>query len=196
MKALFIGSLGLAAILLTSACGPALHPFYTSGDLYEEPVIEGYWTNGDDTWEVRHVADSRYTLASCDPECKDRAPATLFRLGGSLFLDYQESGASDKLGSALFPHGVLKLRLNGNDEVEIASIEEEALSEMLEQKRVQGLSYTRLGEKNGRLILTASSPRLQQFLSRYSGDPQLWSAPQVYRRATHAAGLQPALTGF
>lgn len=198
MKALQIGSLS-AALLWTTACGPALHPFYTSSDLYEEPLIEGFWTNGEETWEIHHVGDSRYTIASCDPECKDRAPATLFRLGGSLFLDYQESGAGSKIGSTLFPHGVLRIRLHGAGEAEIAALDDDALAEMLDQKRVQGLGYTRLGDNGGsggRLILTASSARLQQFLARHSADPQLWTGVQRYRRSPDAAGAAPSMTGF
>ena len=40
-----------ALMVATTACGPALHPFYTSSDLYEDAALEGRWTNNEDTFD-------------------------------------------------------------------------------------------------------------------------------------------------
>ncbi len=178
---------GVAALFATSACGPALQPFYTQSDLYDDPALEGYWTNGSDTWEFKRTGDSSYTISGCDPICKDPAPATLFRVGGTLFLDFQET--SGKFSSAIYPHGVIRLRVDG-DRVETATLDEDAIRGLLEQKRIQ-LSYVTV---NSRLLVTAPSAKLQQFLARYAGDPQVWGETQTYQRATDPPAAATALS--
>jgi hypothetical protein len=181
----------IAAILIagTTGCGPALHPFYTNTDLYEDPRIEGRWTDGKEGWEIHLDSASRttddgarYQIASCDPDCaKDKPyPARLFRIGGTLFLDFQEARRDGMFSSALYPHGVLRFRFLDADRVEIAALDEDALRSALEQKRISGgLNHVIL---DNRLLLTAPSAKLQQFLARHAGDPQIWGEAQVFQR--------------
>lgn len=172
MKQLSGFSVVILAIIAaaTSGCGPALHPFFTSSDLYEDPALEGRWTNGEDTWEFHRTGDGRYSITECSPECKDSVSAAMFRIDGQVFLDIQEP--KNGFSSAILPHGVIRLRIKA-DQVEVASIDEKAL-------RV--LSHVLID--NDRMLVTASTARLQQFLSRHAGDPQVWNDSETYRRAT------------
>ena len=184
---LFGLALVLVAVFATTGCGPALQPFFTSSDLYEDPALEGRWVNDEETWEFLRTGDGRYRVAQCDPECKDEVSGTLFRLGGQLFLDIQEK---QRFSSGVFPHGVIRLRVSG-DAVEVTPMDEDSLREGLEQKRF-ALSYVAVEEK--RLLLTAPTAKLQQFLMRHALDPQLWGETQTYRRAADAPGT-PAQAG-
>lgn len=177
--------IALAAMAGNTGCGPALQPFFTSSDLYEDPALEGRWTNGEDTWEFRRVGDGRYRLAECAPECKDEVNGTLFRLGGQLFLDVQESG---KFTSGVFPHGVMRLRLTG-DSVDVTPLDEDAIKEGLEQKRFS-LSFLSIEEK--RLLITAPTAKLQQFLLRHAQDPQVWGETMTYRRTVSDGSTESA----
>jgi len=181
----------IAAIVIagTTGCGPALHPFYTNSDLYEDPRIEGRWTDGKEGWELHLDRASRmtddgakYQIASCDPDCgKDKPyPARLFRIGGTLFLDFQEARKDGLFSSALYPHGVLRFRFLDADRVEVSALDEDSLLASLEQKRIAGgITYITL---DNRLLLTAPSAKLQQFLARHGGDPQIWGETQVFQR--------------
>ncbi len=181
--------LGLVLVLVTTiGCGPALHPFYTSSDLYEDLALEGRWINGEEAWEFLRTGDGRYRVAECDPECKDEVTGMLFRLGGQLFLDVQEER---RFSSGVFPHGVIRLRVTG-DTVEVTPMDEDSVREGLEQKRF-GLTYVAMEDK--RLLLTAPTAKLQQFLMRHALDPQVWGGTQVYRRAADGPGT-PSQTGF
>jgi hypothetical protein len=175
MKKKLLYALALA-LSMTTGCGPALQPFFTSSDLSEDPALEGRWKSGDDMFEFRHVQDSHYTVLSCEPECKDPVPVTMFRLNGQTYLDFQESKPS--YSSAIYPHGVIRLRVQG-DEVESSMLDDDALRAAIHQKRVI-LSHVML-DKN-RLLVTAPTAKLQQFLSRYGQDPQLWTDKQTYLR--------------
>jgi hypothetical protein len=126
------------------------------------------------------VGDGQYTIAECDPQCKDEVNGMLFRLGGQLFLDIQENR---KFTSGVFPHGVIRLRLVG-DSVEVTPLDEDALKEGLEQKRYS-LSYLSLEQK--RILITASTSKLQQFLLRHGQDPQVWGETMTYRRTSSDA---------
>jgi hypothetical protein len=178
MKMLLCGLTLLFSIFGCTGCGPALHPFFTSSDLYEDPALEGRWVQGEQMWEIVRVGDGRYTLAECDPECKDAVPATLFRLGGQVYLDFQEKREGG-LSSAIYPHGILKLRV-ANDQVEVNGLDEDALRSGLEQKRI-GLQHVSID--GTKLLVTSPTAKLQQFLVRYSYDPQVWSETLVFRRA-------------
>jgi hypothetical protein len=171
--------LGLLLILsIATGCGPALQPFFTSSDLYEDPALEGRWNSasGAETWEFHRIGDGRYRVAECDPQCKDEVTGTLFRLGGQLFLDVQEDR---KFSSGVFPHGVIRLRLIG-DTVELTPLDEDAFRDGLEEKRF-ALSFLSLEDK--RILITAPTAKLQQFLLRHAQDPQVWGETVIYRKA-------------
>ena len=171
-------SIASAAVAALTGCGPALQPFYSPGDLYQEPRLEGRWvheneTHGSDTIQIRHAGDGNYSI--CDDDCKDPAPAALFRLGGILFLDFQES--KNQLTSAVYPHGVLRVRLM-DDAAEVTPLDEEALKEMARQGELN-LSHTVVGS---RFLVTAPTEKLRQFLIRHASDPKVWGESETYQK--------------
>jgi hypothetical protein len=180
VKQWIASALGSLTLIVTTGCGPALQPFYTASDLFEDPALEGRWTDGKESWEFHRVGDGKYTISECDPDCKNPAPATLFRLGGTVFVDFQEAGGS--FSSAVYPHGILRVRLS-TDQVEVTGLEEDAL---------KGLSNISI---NQRVLITAPTSKLQQFLLRHAADPQAWGETQVYQRAADPAGARPSQSG-
>ena len=171
---------GVATVLTLSACAVALHPWYESGDVIEEPLLTGTWTGEDMSWTFAHRTDAPgYTLTITETDrgrtVAATMVATLFELDGHRYLDVMPSDIDDYaipgiVSAGLFP-GHLVLHVTGIDAMlEMALVDEDWLDEYL-RDHPHALERYATGE---RWLLTSPTRKLQRFLIRHVDGPGLF----------------------
>ena len=171
-----------ALMVATTACGPALHPFYTSSDLYEDAALEGRWTNNEDTFEFRRTCLGRYEISECAPDCKHFVSAALFRIGGQPFLDIQEP--KDAFSSAILPHGVIRLRVKA-DQVE------SAVTALSEAHGADGDTVETAAANTG-----LPADKLQEIVGHIGGEGSLGQFASLLQEGGGAGGIMGKLSGL
>jgi hypothetical protein len=159
MLVMKLGMVLLGAAVLTG-CGVSLQPFFTAANLYDDPSLEGLWSDSDSTWQIKHSAFAQYTIASCDDtgKCTADTDATLFRIGGQLYLDFQEK--SSIFSDAIHPHGLFQINQSGAD-LEVSLLDIDQLRDRAKDHRLP-VDHLLLGD---RLLLTAPPEQLQTVLT-------------------------------
>jgi len=161
---------------LAVACGPvSLQPLYTDKSLIVEPALVGTWRGDDATWKFTLGKDLSYDLLVVEGETTSPFTAHLVQLGPYHFLDLLPAKPhmlsdfyTDHLIAA---HTFYKITGEGN-RLQLAALNEDWLKERIEQK---GIAIDHQFATGGKLVLTASTADLQEFVSRYADDPKAFS---------------------
>lgn len=180
MRYFMLAVVAAAAAVLTG-CAPAvsIHPMYTAQDLAADAALEGKWAD-DDSGEVWQIAKAGANLA-------DGYDVTVFHPGDSpstesfnihvLRLQGMEPGMefADAIskgdpGLGIVGHVIVKIQVQG-DELRVALMNDAWLKTMVEA-RLAPPSVT--DQESGRIILTASTAALQQFLTQHAADTGVW----------------------
>jgi hypothetical protein len=182
MKVMKLSIVLLGAAAMTG-CGISLQPFYTAADLYDDPALEGLWSDENSSWLVTHTGFAQYAITSCD-DAKEKCTAadadttaTLFRAGGATFLDFQQK-SSKQFSDAIRPHGLFQLRRSGSG-MEISLLDADELTTAAREKHLP-VDHVLLLEE--RLLLTGRPEQLQQYLTSRLSDPQLFAEWQRLER--------------
>jgi hypothetical protein len=166
----------------SAACLTSLHPWFTGEDLVFDTALVGTWVD-----------------AAAKPKQIVATPLTarLMRLGEARYLDIcagDEWTDSSMLGYLLVnSHGLARVRLEG-DTLRAALLDEDRLEAMLREQRVvlphevvdvsgdADHPPTRMHSTGRRVLLTAPTSELQQFLAKYASDGDAFETGQVMRR--------------
>jgi len=192
MKTKLLIIAGLLVFLASGCLIKSLHPFYTEKDLVFRKELPGNWLAQDSSlWNISQrmrfdgflqpeKGDNAYNILMTDEKGTGSFIAHLFRLDGSLYLDFypDEVQVSNSLASYhLIPaHTLAKVEVSA-DEIVIRWYNEEWLLELFNQNKVR-IPHERIpydlddqNPDNYQVILTASTEELQKFLLKYGNDP-------------------------
>lgn len=163
----------LAAAAVLTGCAPAvsIHPIYTAQDVVSDPALEGSWTDDDsgEVWQIAKAADG-YDVTVFH---EGNSPTTeafnihVLRLGGIELADATSKGDP---GLGIVGHVIVKIHVQG-DELTVAMMSDAWLKTMVDA----GLAPQPVTDKDGgRIILTAPTGVLQQFLTEHAADVGAW----------------------
>jgi hypothetical protein len=168
----------LGSLLLLGGCVlMSVYPYYTAKDVVFEPKLVGSWSDPEKSaatnefWEFsREGTNNTYTLAVHDKGKVTKFDARLFRLKKWTFLDARPTEGDDNF---IPPHCLLK----------VTQLEPALKMALLDYNWTRNLLATnpgalrhtivdaRPGEPDsGRIVFTADTAELQQFILKYAAD--------------------------
>jgi len=182
-KALFY----LLAVVL-GGCVPSLHSLFTEKDTYFDPQLVGIWTSSDkEIWQFAKKPDSNsYEVIYTDKdENRGSFVGTLGKINDMTFLD-------------LFPDNTLmEIHSNGFYQAHLVPAHTFMKIEQIQpvlKMRAMGPDNTRDMLKNdpnllkyeliedNRVVITASTQQLQQFMKEHANDKGLFGDPTELKR--------------
>jgi hypothetical protein len=192
-----IATLG-AAVLLCS-CIPSVNPFYTDQDVVFDARLLGEWQEKDksdnpDVWKFEGTTNQMYKLTITEKEGKQGTfNAHLFQLKQEYFLDlipddcHYATNQADLVGTSMYPGHLLVRVPQIEPELKLAFFDFGWLQKYLE-KNPDELAHHREGD---RLLLTADTRDLQEFVLKHLGEDELFKKPDEMIRKTDTL---PAVT--
>jgi hypothetical protein len=170
-----------------AGCIPSLHPLYTDKDVVYDPRLIGVWSDPNKpdigTWEFRPAEPNNYKLIYTD---KDKAVGSfwvhLVKIDGMLFLDLFP------IDPNLSQNGFYQLHLlPAHTFMKIEQIEPTLKMRFMEgdilEKKPELLKHEVLEDNgNKKLVLTASTRELQEFMRKHSGDKDVFGEPSDMKR--------------
>lgn len=181
-------AMGLSALL--AGCIPTLHPLYTEQDLTFDPALVGRWAetdSGKESWDFSKGDAQSYQLIYTDGEGKKGEFAVrLLKLGDTRFLDLypNDTGLKDGKRNDYYnlhfipAHTFLKV-LAVSPTLRLSVMEPDWLGDLL-KKDPKALAHER---EDDRVLITASTKDLQQFVLRYANATNAWGRPSDLHRA-------------
>lgn len=186
-----IAVLGIAALLCS--CIPSVNPFYTDKDVVFDLRLLGTWqdkekTDNPDVWKFESATNRTYKLTIMEKEGKQGVFGVhLFQLKQEYFLDLIPAGCNyatnqaDLVAFSMFPGHLLMRVSQMEPELKLAFFDFDWLQKYLE-KTPKALAHHREGD---RLLLTANTRDLQQFMLRHLGEGELFAKPDAMVRQTN-----------
>jgi hypothetical protein len=185
MKQLLLGLVAGATILLTGCVVMSVYPFYTQRDLVFETKLLGDWVtlDADDAdaefCRIEKFGETGYRATCFGRNETNSVDAHLFRLHGQLFLD---TCPTNRSFDALPVHQLQKVRC-AEGLLETVSLNYNWLAEQL-QKTPDALRHIVVldknnGRENRRIVLTANTAELQQFVLQHLNNPNAWNEPST-----------------
>jgi hypothetical protein len=179
----------LAGIL--AGCVPSLHPLFTQKEAVFDEKLIGVWakdSNDKETFEFTRASNdpnSRgYTMAYTDKDGKKgEFNAKLGKLGSSMFLDLYPAGklecnAPDFYNIHFLPvHTFMKIE-QIEPVLKMATMNPDGMGKMLKDNP----NLIKCEPIEDRLVLTASTSELQQFIKKYANDPNLFGEASDLKR--------------
>jgi len=161
----------LATILLSACIVRSIRPFYYASDVVEVPELMGTWRSDDDeTWTLEKTEDGGYLWRVLKDKTEDQEAeetvleATFFRLGGTLFYDFQLAKDAFEDAQETFSVRVhLAARLHvANDELRIEYIPYDLVDDALKSGNLDLETFREKSDDD--FVLTGSTAELQGLL--------------------------------
>ena len=184
-------------VILSQACTVfSIHPLYTDEDRLSIDEIIGTWESGSERVIFNKLPDNRYkmTLISEDTilfsasllSLNNQVFIDLFPFGDCDFPDMNDCLVYDNLSKNFLPvHSFLKADLMDN-QIILTPFNQKRLLTLFEQNRIRlahEMVYYESDDEEPIVVLTASTPDLQKFISRYANDEEAFDEPTVYQRS-------------
>lgn len=186
--------LAAALAFMLFGCVPSLHKLYTPDvEVFEESLL-GAWTSGDDLWEFERLekpgndqteAKLYYALriTDNDKEIPAAFEAHLVKLDEMLFLDLYPKDATKGYNNwytvhVLPVHTFMRMELK-DEELGLRVMNPDAMNKLVE-KDPDVIRHEIV--KDDRLVLTASTAELQQFLKDYADHDEIYGEPEKFER--------------
>jgi hypothetical protein len=166
------------AVLMTGCTVRSLYPLYTEKDVVFEPGLLGTWAehdNTNDNWVFQKSGENSYRLISS--EGKTTLEGRLVKLGGHLFLDVTPKDVDSEF--SIPAHVFVKIQISG-DSMRTALLNPDWVAKAGDSKTL-GLSFICVGDKD-KVVLTAPTKELQEFLVKHAGDEGVFGELEEYRR--------------
>jgi hypothetical protein len=194
-----IAAAGIAALLCS--CLPSINPFYTDKDVIFDPRLLGAWQEQDktekpDVWKFEGTTNKTYELTVTQEERKQGVfTAHLFQLQQEFFLDLIPADCefatnqADLVAFSMFPGHLLVRVTQIEPKLKLALFDFDWLQKYLE-KNPKALAHRQEGD---RLLLTAGTRDLQEFVLQHLGEGELFAKPDTMVRRTNvvSAAIQP-----
>lgn len=189
-KTLLLFVAALAAVL--TGCMPSVNPFYTDQDLVFDPRLVGTWQKSGEaeTWQFEKEGENAYKLTLIDKEGRrGLLKARLFKQRDELYLDLTPTEcnfAADQaeiVGASMFPGHLLVRVAQIEPALKLAFSDFDWLAKLLEKEPAALAHHA----EEKRLLLTASTRELQQFVARHRAEGELFQKPDEFVRQASAA---------
>jgi hypothetical protein len=195
MTKLNLGLMAFAAALLSGCLVTSVAPFYAVKDLTFEPGLVGEWRNEpDDLWKFEKAGTNAYRLAYTSAGKTVVMQVHLFKISEQSFLDLFSSEQSDEVQPPPIPSHLLLRIFQFTPTVRMALMDYDWLKELLE-KEPKALRHhlVRGSDKpdDVRLVLTADTQELQQFVLKHVDTEAAWKGTFDLKKAS-AAGKTEA----
>lgn len=180
----------LAGVLV--GCVPSLHPLFTDSDLIFEEKLLGIWSgdNSKEAWEFKRYSidesGKRYKMIYTDKEGKEgRFIATLGRLNSMLFLDlFPESPELETNDfykiHLLAIHTFMRIE-QIEPTLQMRAMDPDKMEDMLENDP-NLIKHEVLKDQESKIVLTASTKDLQQFMVEHASDEGLFGEVSELKR--------------
>ena len=188
----------IAACFFTLAgCVPSLHPLYTDEDRIKADEIVGTWYSDDkdEIYEISSDPDDPYQYIFKYSEretsgiiTRDSTAAffdvNLVKLGDVMFMDFYpgENESLENLNDLLeihliAAHTFAKFEVKG-DTLKIWRMDPDWISLLFKENRVR-IAHEQIDDQ---VILTASTPDLQKFMTKYGSLDEAYVEPEILAR--------------
>jgi hypothetical protein len=163
---------------LLGSCVPSLHPLYTEKELVFEEKLLGVWAENGSKWVFEKGSDpNSYDLTVIDEEGKGEFIAHLVKIDKMLFLDLfpkePELQTNNFYKIHLLPaHTFMKVE-QIEPILKMSMMDPEKIEDMLENDP-NLIKHEILEDQNQKLVLTASTKELQQFMKEHAEDEGLF----------------------
>lgn len=170
--------------IFLAGCVPSLHPLYTEKDAFFEQKLLGCWTDGKDTWKFQKAADpNAYSLTMTKKGDLGKFDAHLVKIENMIFMDLfpqkPDLKTNDFYKLHLLPaHTFIKVE-QIEPKLTLSVMDPETIKEMLENDP-NIIKHEILDDK--RIVLTASTKELQDFLKEHADDKGLFGEPAEMER--------------
>jgi hypothetical protein len=179
----------LGMTLLLAGCVPSLKPLYTEKDLVFEPGLVGVWAEKEDseeTWAFEKSGEKAYKLIYTQDGKTGEFKVHLLKLGDTLFLDlYPDDEGLARLNRNDFywshwlpTHTFAKVR-QIEPTLQMSFLNGDWLEKSVE-KNPKAIRHERID--GDRIVLTASTKELQEFVNKHSKQAFGESEPSNLKR--------------
>lgn len=185
----------ISTVILFSGCGIfSLHPLYQEEDLIVKNELIGTWKDlGDDGMYVKieDAGNSRYEFVLIDGEDTVSFEMGLLMLNNQHFIDlypledcsFPSGGDCDMIELMVrnyIPiHTFMKLDFVDGALI-LTEFDNERLIDLFDQNRIR-LPHEIINDDEY-VVITASTPDLQKFITRYANDEEAFNDPSKYHR--------------
>jgi hypothetical protein len=185
--------------VLLAGCVPSLHPLYTDKDVVYDPKLVGVWSdpNSSDTgiWEFRPAEPNTYTMIFTDKDKKTGSFSVhLAKLNNTLFLDVFPNDPNMPQNGFYQIHLLPAHTFMKVDQIEptlkLCFMDVDKFTKRLE-KNPTLLKHEILKNGEAKLVLTASTKELQEFMRKHAGDKDVFGEPSNLKRMPPADSNKP-----
>jgi hypothetical protein len=163
----------------------SVYPYYTDKDVTFDAKLVGEWSQNNETkefWKFAKDGDNRYAVQFTDSDkVTTDLEGRLFQLNGQRYLDLL--GKDQKL-STIPVHALIKVLLT-DSELTLTTINYDWMDELL-KKSPAALRHHRIRAGDGpddyRLILTADTAELQNFVIKNQATEAAWTKSDPMKR--------------
>ncbi len=173
----------LLGIVFSSCYWRSLHPLSTKNNLVMDSTILGSWSDNSSTWNISKGTDTSYVVSIISNEKEIKFIGHLVKLNNYYFLDILPD--KDKILDTDYAtylesvHSFSRIWIY-KDSIQTADINYDWLKKKLAEKN-QTLKFEWLSEE--RILFTASTQELQQFVTKFADDTLAFSTKQTsYRK--------------
>jgi hypothetical protein len=179
MRSIRVTLLVLFAALLAGCPARSIHPLFTEKEAVFNPSLIGSWNNKDEIYTFEKLKESIYRLVIRPRDENDSAvyTVTLGKIGESWFFDSYPIVNSNE-HHFMSVHVFTRMVLSG-DSLSIATLEDDWLLKMIEEKKIK-ISHTR---RENEIILTASTNELQKFFTAIGTNNDAFPDKKTFARS-------------
>ena len=190
-------------LIFLSSCLTTLHPIFTEKDLAYDAKLIGVWiaeregnkervtinnlateNSVELPGNISNIKEKGYLITyQRDGELPERYIAFLARIGKHLYFDYypadkKEYDYIDKFFSAHLVkiHTSYRVELLNDGSFELSQLDGSYVNNLIDQKKIRISHET---GADGNVVITATTPELQQYLIKYSDDPEAYESKKT-----------------
>jgi hypothetical protein len=190
MKRMILISTGLALALATGCVLTSVYPFYFEKDLVFEPALLGSWQKAgqtDEQWQFTKDKAIGYRVTWLSKDTTNALQGQMFKLQGEKFLDLSAAQWKDDIQPEPVPSHLLVRITLAAPALKMAFLNYDWLGKLVTEnpKTIRHI-FVKTGDKpeDRRLILTADTAELQQFVTKHLKTEDAWSEGSELRTAT------------
>ncbi len=168
------------ALALTGCVVTSVYPFYSEKDVAFEPALVGNWKKADqpdEHWKFERAGGNGYRITSESGDKTNVFQGHVFKLQGQTFLDLTTTGWKEDIQPEPVPSHFLARIVQLTPTVKLSAMTYDWLKALL-AKEPKALRHIVIetGEKpdDRRLVLTADTADLQQFVVRHLKTESAW----------------------
>ncbi|MCX6924015.1 MAG: hypothetical protein NT154_12520 [Verrucomicrobia bacterium] len=190
MKRMILISTGLALALVTGCVVTSVFPFYFEKDVVFEPALLGSWQQAgqtDERWQFAKDKGTGYRVTSLSKDTTNVLQGQLFKLQGEKFLDLSTAPWKEDIQPPPVPSHLLVRITLASPALKMSFLNYEWLGKLVtENPNALRHIFVKSGDKpeDRRLILTADTAELQQFVIKHLKTEGAWNEGSELRTTT------------